>query len=465
MPILSFRSDDALVAWPAVTNRVGSYFAALQYQLELSQWWTPDQLLARQFAQLERLASHAFRTVPFQQERLLAAGYQPDVPLSPDVWARIPVLTRQTVQQAGAHLRSREVPGHHGKSFETSSSGSTGMPVTVVKTGQANSVWQAITLRDHLWHRRDLALKLCAIRDAEAIFGIGKGHMAAFPKGASWATWGGAAAHIFATGASSSLHIHTPVEQQAEWLQRERPAYLVTFPSNLASLVKYCEAQSIYFPDLHGLSTLGEVVTDELRDATRNAWGLELKDIYSSAETGYIALQCPEHDHYHLQSEAALVEILDTENRPCRPGEVGRVVVTPLHNFATPLLRYAIGDYAEVGETCPCGRGLPVLRRVLGRTRNMLTFPDGRQIWPELEGATFAEVAPVTQFQVIQKSRSALEVRLVPARTLTGGEEDGLRAMIRQRLGYDFAIEFTYHAAIERSRSGKYEDFKSEIAG
>jgi len=74
------------------------------------------------------------------------------------------------------------------------------MPVAVLKTGLANAFWQAVTLRDHLWHRRSFDLKLCAIRDAEAIFGIGKGEHAAYPKGAAWADWGGATALVFATG-------------------------------------------------------------------------------------------------------------------------------------------------------------------------------------------------------------------------------------------------------------------------
>jgi phenylacetate-CoA ligase len=72
-----------------------------------------------------------------------------------------------------------------------------------------------------------------------------------------------------------------------------------------------------------------------------------------------------------------LVEILDAQGRPCRPGEIGRVVATPLHNVAMPLLRYELDDYAEVGQACACGRGLPVIRRILGRRQNMLRLPDG----------------------------------------------------------------------------------------
>ena len=97
--------------------------------------------------------------------------------------------------------------------------------------------------------------------------------------------------------------------------------------------------------------------------------------MYSSQEVGYIALECPTGESYHVQAENVLVEVLDDQDRPCSPGDVGRVVVTALHNFATPLLRYDIGDYAEVGAPCPCGRGLPALRRIMGRQRNMALLP------------------------------------------------------------------------------------------
>ena len=104
--------------------------------------------------------------------------------------------------------------------------------------------------------------------------------------------------------------------------------------------------------------------------------------MYSSQEFGYIALQCPDAHTYHVQSEAVYVEILDGPGGPCRPGEVGRVVISTLHNYATPLLRYEMGDYAETGGDCVCGRTLPVLNRIVGRERNMWIMPNGQRMWP-----------------------------------------------------------------------------------
>lgn len=459
-----FRSNDADILWPAVVDVAGSALLALQYQLDQSQWWSVERLRGRQFVQLARLVRHAHDNVPFYRDRLAAADLRPGTPMTLEAWSRLPVLARQEVQQAGRALDSIHPPPQHGKPIEISSSGSTGMPVSVRKTPRSNAIWRAITLRDHLWHRRDFRDRLCAIRDTEAILGIGKGHLAAYPKGITLKNWGAGTAQLFVTGPAAALHIHTPVEQQAEWLRRQNPGVLVTFPSNLMQLALHCRGNHVALPGLNSISTLGEVVTPAQRTAVRAAWNLVIQDIYSAAEVGYIALQCPEQEHYHVQSEAVLVEVLDERGLACQTGGIGRVVVTPLHNFATPLLRYAVGDFAEVGGPCACRRGLPVLTRILGRTRNMLTLPTGQLIWPELEGATLAEVAPIAQFQVVQKSLTELELRLVPARTLTAAEEDGLRRMLHHRLRHDFDIAISYHQSIPRSRSGKYEDFKSELS-
>lgn len=183
-------------------------------------------------------------------------------------------------------------------------------------------------------------------------------------------------------------------------------------------------------------------------------------DLYSSQEVGNIALQCPEGEGYHVMAESVLVEVLDDQGAPCSDGQVGRVVISDLHNFATPLIRYDIGDMAEPGGRCACGRGLPTLRRILGRERNLLLLPDGSRHWPLVGFARFREVAPIQQYQMVQHSRSAVEVRLVCERPLTQDEETRLGDVIRGALGYPFDLDFIYFAGeLPRSPGGKFEEF------
>ncbi|MCW5606054.1 MAG: hypothetical protein KIT18_16045, partial [Burkholderiales bacterium] len=139
------------------------------------------------------------------------------------------------------------------------------------------------------------------------------------------------------------------------------------------------------------------------------------------------------------------------------------IVVTALHNFAMPLVRYEIGDYAEVGPPCPCGRGLPVLKRIIGRARNMLVTRDGKRLWPAFGSRRLAQIAPVLQHQFVQKSHDMMEARLVTVSPLTPEQERELRDHILSRLPAGFSVRFAYCESIPRSAGGKFEDFISEV--
>lgn len=164
-----------------------------------------------------------------------------------------------------------------------------------------------------------------------------------------------------------------------------------------------------------------------------------------------------------MQSEGVYIEILDAAGQPCAPGQVGRVVITPLHNFAMPMIRYEIGDWAEAGASCDCGRCLPVITKIHGRTRTMLRLPDGAMRHPRFGERQFGAIAPIRQFQVVQKSLRHVNVSLVVARPLTHAEENKLRALIIENLGHPFEVTFAYLEEIARAESGKFEDFHSEV--
>ena len=452
-----FHSALSDVRWPAVPGPVAARLLALQYQLDRSQWWNADDVCRAQYVQLETLLAHAAGTVAFYQRRFQEAGLDPRSFDTGRDWSKLPILARRDVQESGNLLLSSERPASHGRTHKVQTSGSSGSPVRVFGTELTQLFWLALTLRHHLWHEADFRGKLATIRYAAGGRGI-------YPAVVSQPSWGGALQPLLPTGPALLLNVATPIEQQALWLQTESPDYLITYPSNLAALVKHCEANDIRLGSLRNVQTIGEVVQPELRAACRSVLGVGLIDMYSTQEVGYIALQCPLSGAYHIQSETVFVEILDDAGRACEPGETGQVVVTSLHNFAMPLIRYAIGDYATVGGPCGCGRGLPVISRIMGRTRNMLTRPDGQRVWPYFGGDKFREVAPVSQYRLVQKSVRQLELTVVAMRPLSADEEHDLRALMLKNLGAPFEIAFSYAPAIARSAGGKYEDFRSEIA-
>jgi phenylacetate-CoA ligase len=309
-------------------------------------------------------------------------------------------------------------------------------------------------MRDHLWHQRDW-------RGAAAMIRVLGDRALRGPEGVAAPDWGPPASWLFATGKAFMLHIGHSVDHQLTWLQQIRPDYLLTYPTNALELARQAVRIGQSLPPLRELRLFGEAVDASSREELQQHWGV-ITDGYSANELGYLALQCPEFgDRYHIQAENVLLEVLDDQGRPCRPGEVGRVVVTPLHNYAMPLIRYENGDFAEVGEACPCGRGLPVLRRILGRTRNMLQLPDGSRRWPVVGFKTLRAIVPAIQFQILQQSLTEVELRLVAERPLTGAEEDRLRAAVCKALEHDFQVRVSCVAQIEREPGGKYEEFKS----
>lgn len=450
---LPLRSAMPGIAWPAFPEGLGMMMLALQYQFERSERLPPERVAARQFRQLALLCEHAARTVPFHRARLRAAGIGAGMPLDAAAWARLPPMTRRDLQREGAALRAAP-PAAHGAVTVKRSSGSSGMPVEAATTALAEMFSEAVALRDHLWHGREFAGRVAAIRRLRG----------SDRNGARSAVWTRGTGAAFVTGGSALLDSNRPVSEQLDWLIGENPDYLITYPSNLRALIAEAARRGTHPERIKAVMTQGEAVPPDLATMLRAAWGADLQDCYSASEAGVIALQCPETGLYHVQSEVSFVEIIAADGRPAAPGETGRVVVTPLHGFAQPLLRYDIGDLAEVAGPCACGRTLPALARIVGRVTGMLVLPDGRLSRPYFHAAITDAALPIRQFQVVQHTREAIEARLAVDRPLAAAEEEALRTRLRVAAGADFAITLSYHDEIARGAGGKFEDFISEVA-
>lgn len=431
------------IEWPGLPADEAARLLALQYQLDRSQWWSAENLQAQQMRQFNAVFSHALATVPYYRER---CAQWSSVSIDWNRYRELPVSTRSTVQQAGVALHSESPPPAHGPLTSTESSGSTGTPLVTRGTAWTQLFWQALLLREHDWHGRDLRGKLAAIRS--------KTGEQRFP---GW----GAATAAFATGPSVMRGLSDDLDNQLQWLQQEDPDYVISYATNIQMLARRSRELGLRLPRLKQARSYGETLRPDVRDDVRGAWSVELVDSYSSEELGYIALQCPECTHYHVQSESLIVEVLDETGGLCRPGEVGRVVVSTLHNFAMPLLRYANGDYAEAGGDCRCGRGLPVLRRIVGRQRNMVVRPDGVRHWPSFPSEAWRGIAPVRQIQLLQDAADHIEVRLVTDRALTAEESARLTVVLQECLGYPFRMTLNRVPAIARNFGQKYEDFVS----
>jgi phenylacetate-CoA ligase len=449
------------VSFPAIADGHGAMQLALQYQLDASQWWSAERLQSQQFEQVRALLVHANATVPYYQQLFARHGVQIPQRVDAEFFRQIPISSRQAIQQAEQGIESMALPPAHGAKEYGKTSGSTGRPVRFARTALTRTFWLAFALRDHLWHERDFTGKLGAIR------WYARG-VAEAPDGAREPNWGVIVAPLFATGPSCSLNVSASLAEQVDWLRREQPDYLVSFPSNLVALAAYAQEQGEALPGVRELRTIGESLGDSQRRQIEAAWQAKVVDIYTCEEAGYLALQCPVSGDYHVQAENVILEIVDEQGAPCPPGKTGQVLITSLHNFATPLIRYEVGDMAEFGEPCACGRGLPVIRRIHGRKRSRLRLPSGESLFPYLgEHGDIARVTGVKQyqFQCVQHSLEEIEVKLVLERPLDAAEQAAVSALMQRNLGYPFRVRFSFPQEIPRGPTGKYEDFVSLIAG
>jgi phenylacetate-CoA ligase len=437
------------LVWPGVPVPAGASILAMQWQLERSERLPAAALAALQLRQLRTLVAHAVSQVPHYARHLEQAGLASADELDAEAFRRWPILQTREVQAHAGLLQSRSVPADHGAVQERFTSGSTGTPKRILDTQAAVFYKEALVVRDHLWHGRDFAAKFAGIHFFAAT--------AAYPG------WNPAIEAAFRTGPGVSASVGTDVAEQLEWLLAEDPAYLLTSPSNLAALVRRSVETGRKPLQLRQALTYTEPSRYGLREALRTHWNVPLIDTYSCTEAGPLALQCPQGPHYHVQSENVLLEVLREDGAPCSPGEAGRVVITPLHNFAMPLIRYELGDYAVVGDACACGRGLPVLQSVVGRARNMARDPAGRLFQPGFDAALDESRLPVVQFQFVQLAPAVVEMSYVLDRDLTPEETRRFGDAVVRTLPYPFTMQYRRVATIPRAAGGKFEGFVSRL--
>jgi phenylacetate-CoA ligase len=443
------KSGVAGIAWPPVAEGDTATLLAIARHLEASQWLDADTLRAKQLEQLAVLAPWLAARSPAFARRLERAGLTASDLGSAAGLAALPVVDRRWFREEPDVDCDAVPPGHEPVGTNVTS-GSTGEFIRVKRTRIGQLVWLAMILRDHAWRRTDFAVPLATTK-------------APNPGVKRYPNWGAPANLLFETGPALTLPVSMPGDQLLELMAQFETGNLLIYPNALGTLLDAAEARGERLGNLRAIRTVGEVVSDRLRERAAAILGVPIADAYTSQEAGYIALECPDTGLYHAMAESLIVEVLRPDGTPCGVGETGTVAITDLHNHATPVVRYALGDLAEVSGPCACGRGLPTLRRIVGRSRNLILMPDGYRVWPSLGGFGpngYLHVLPILQFQLLQTEPDLLEVRLVTERPLTLDEERLVTERTQQALGHPFRLEFRYfEGRLPMPASGKFEDF------
>ncbi len=418
----------------------------------------PEVLQRGQQRQLSALLRWSAREVPHYRHLKALVAKLKRLDTRPEqfwqAWRNIPVLTKPQLRSEVENLLARHLPDSHQPMEIQRTSGSTGIPVQVASTRINETVWDALTIREHLWHRRDFSRRLGVIRYRK--------RPKRSPTGHCYDSWGPPVDRVYKTGPASVIHIGYPIDQVVDWLQDFDPHYLLTHPSIMEPLLDVYDGRGAGPRSLEEVRFIAEPLGSSLVQTLASRWHVRCSDVYSSNETGIIAFQCRERGKLHVQSEAVLVEIVDDRGRLCSSGQSGRVIISMLHNLAMPIIRYEIGDYATVGEPCECGRPHPVIEKVLGRVRNLVTTPKGERFWPVALGR-MRTVSSIQQVQFVQVALDRIEVRVRLERPLTLAEEKSAIDITRDVLGYPFHVDIKPVDAIERGPSGKFEEFLSLV--
>jgi phenylacetate-CoA ligase len=283
-------------------------------------------------------------------------------------------------------------------------------------------------------------------------------------EGVSAPTWEPRLHRLIETGPSFAMDVHQDPRRQLEWLYRITPDYLVSYPSNLEFLAGLIEESGRPLPGLKIIKSLSESLSAETLARVEAAFGAPVKNTYSCMEAGYLASPCPEGHGLHVHAENVLLEVLDDAGEPCPPGKAGRVVLTALHNFRMPLVRYEIMDEAAFSlERCPCGRGLPLLDPPIGKRHPLFRLPDGRSKNTIGLAVAMRKIGGTHQYRVVQRAIDRVLVRVVPNRNFNAEHEQRIRNAMRNF--FESAVHVTVETTerLELTVSGKSPHLVSEL--
>lgn len=446
--------------WPPVPAPEVSQIWSAYQELDRTQWLSPADLEALQLRQFRVLLEHCSQHVPYYRRLFAEAGLSPSSMQGLADIRRLPLLTRELYQAHFADLQARTLPNGMSAAGGAFTSGTNGVPIKVLKTNREALWWSALFLRDLEWCNLDPRGKLASIR----LVAMTREDLPRALEGMTFPFWTHFCQPLLEMGPAHIMDIRQDPRRQLSWLEGVDPDYLISLPSNLEFLAGLFQESNRKLPRLKAIQSVGEPLAVATRQRIENGFGVPVKNLYSATEVGYMASPCPLGHGLHLHAENVLAEVLDANDRPCQPGQTGRLVLTGLHNFLTPFIRYDILDDVTLAPgPCPCGRGLPLWTHVEGRRHPLLHLPGGRR--KSVMGIILGtrKVGGFHQFQFIQRAVDHAIVRVVPDRTWHPDHAERLRQAVREEFEAPIRVDVEEKAHLERPAGGKLKIAVIEI--
>lgn len=372
-------------------------------EFERTQWWPPEQLRTLQESELRRLVQHTYTSVPIYRQMWDQAKVHPSEITGLDDLARLPLMDKRALRAAYPD-QTLAIGIDRRQLVQYASSGSTGQPFQFVMSRAEKGRRWAAMLRCWAWAGAYQGVRQVYIKDGHALGSFSHGFMHQVEQ---------VATRMIGLSAYDVHDEH--VDEVIAELQRYQPRVINTYPATGHRLALEMEIRGARLP-LHAIITSGEVLFPYQREAMERWFNCPVQDFYGG-EGMDVAFQCGQSRYYHINVETTILEVTDDAGQPLPPGQPGQIVLTNLVNYSMPFVRYAIGDLGALAEPearCRCGRGLPLLDHVTGRSSDQLTLPGGRQLLMWYFTDVFRQTPGIDSFQMRQEAPDRIRIQVIP---------------------------------------------------
>jgi phenylacetate-CoA ligase len=422
----------------------------VRQEMELTQWLAPRALEAMRISRLREFMTSAGRRSAYYRELFARHGLIPEQLDSLAHLARLPLLTKDIIRAEFDRIKFSDATNF--RTFSTT--GSTGDPLRfgITSTRVTHDVaakwratrWWDVDIGDKemvIWsspielNRQD---RLRAMRDR--LFRV----------------------RLVPSAAMSPADM----DRHLDAIGQFRPRMLFGYPSAMTLLAQRAESTRRRLDEL-GIKVAfctAERLYPHQTAVISRVFGCPVANGYGGRDSGFIAHQCPAGG-LHLTAEDILVEIVGTDGQPLSAGEFGEIVVTHLFSDGFPFIRYRTGDMGILDDqACVCGRTLPLLKEIRGRTNDMLVAQDGSVVHDVAFAMVLRDMPGVDGFKIIQETLDECCLQLVTSQQFQRtSSEARIREVFAQRLGAGVMVQMDYVSAIEPERSGKYRYVVSKV--
>ncbi len=418
-------------------------------ELEESQWWPAERVERLQSERLQRLVRYAYERVPYYHRVMDTAGVSPDSITTAEDLRLLPVLTKSDVRHHAGELVAEGFPRRELLAGRTS--GSTGTPLAFYSSRQAR--WS------HGAARSLRALEWAGVYSGDRVLRMsGAGHDGFVRQAPLHGLVRALSREVFE---DPSRFTDATLPRVVQRMRRLRPRALRGYASAICVVAEFIRDSGLPAPPVGAIVTGGEQLFDVQRRLLAEVFGSEPFSKYSSFENYDIAMECDAHTGMHVAAEDLIVEVVDDEGRPLAPGRIGRVLVTNLHEYGMPLIRYDTADESTFATgDCPCGRSLPRLAAVFGRIGGVLHTPSGKRLSTNTLDSSGLVPLGVRQFQLVQDRLDRVTVRVVANTGLSSAGSRalvaGVGALFTGWLGDDVRVEVDIVDHIELTPAGKH---------